>query len=99
MFVRSGSSHGGNTSDSPRCSGGSHRYTGTPTTLAEALAPRPPFDRSAHIGVHPQRQPGLNWIGVVLPVGKITAVRVGSDGTTLALAAPTSSQASDPRSS
>ena len=40
---------------------------------AEAVAPRPSFDRSAHIGVHPQRQPGLNWIGVVLPVGKITA--------------------------
>jgi ferredoxin-nitrite reductase len=43
---------------------------------AEALAPRPPFDRSAHIGVHPQRQPGLNWIGVVLPVGKITAAQM-----------------------
>ncbi len=24
---------------------------------------------SAHIGVHPQKQPGRNWIGVVLPVG------------------------------
>src|SRR5215204_162304 len=39
---------------------------------AEALAPRPVFDRTAHIGVHPQRQEGLNWIGVVLPVGKLT---------------------------
>jgi ferredoxin-nitrite reductase len=27
----------------------------------------------AHIGVHPQKQSGLCWIGVVLPVGKITA--------------------------
>ena len=26
----------------------------------------------AHIGVHPQKQAGLNWIGVVLPVGKLT---------------------------
>jgi ferredoxin-nitrite reductase len=39
---------------------------------AEALAPRPLHDRLAHIGVHPQRQAGLNWIGVVLPVGKLT---------------------------
>jgi ferredoxin-nitrite reductase len=38
-----------------------------------ALAPRPPFDRTAHIGVHAQKQPDRNWIGVVLPVGKMTA--------------------------
>jgi ferredoxin-nitrite reductase len=38
-----------------------------------AIAPRPAFDRSAHVGVHPQKQAGLNWIGVVLPVGKLTA--------------------------
>ena len=40
---------------------------------ADAVAPRPPFDRAAHIGVHAQKQPGRNWIGVVLPVGKLTA--------------------------
>ena len=39
----------------------------------DAIAPRAPFDRGAHIGVHPQRQDGLNWIGVALPVGKMTA--------------------------
>jgi ferredoxin-nitrite reductase len=39
----------------------------------DALEPRPPFDRTAHIGVHPQKQPDRNWIGVVLPVGKMTA--------------------------
>ena len=39
----------------------------------DAFAPRPPFDRTAHIGVHPQKQPHLNWVGVVLPVGKMTA--------------------------
>ena len=39
---------------------------------AEAVAPRPVFDRSAHIGVHPQKQKGLNWIGLVFPTGKIT---------------------------
>jgi len=38
----------------------------------EALAPRPPSDRMAHIGVHKQKQEGLNWIGVSLPLGKIT---------------------------
>jgi len=43
---------------------------------AEAVAPRPVFDRSAHIGVHPQKQGGLNWVGIVLPVGKITAHRM-----------------------
>jgi ferredoxin-nitrite reductase len=47
----------------------------TPLTRAPegAVAPRPVFDRTAHIGVHAQKQPGLNWIGVVLPVGKMTA--------------------------
>jgi len=40
---------------------------------ADALAPRPAFDRAAHIGVHGQKQPGLNWIGVALPVGKHTS--------------------------
>jgi len=39
---------------------------------AEAVKPRPVFDRAAHIGVHAQKQAGLNWIGVVCPVGKIT---------------------------
>jgi ferredoxin-nitrite reductase len=38
----------------------------------DALAPRPAFDRTAHIGVHRQKQPDRNWIGVVLPVGKMT---------------------------
>ena len=39
---------------------------------ADAVAPRPAFDRMAHIGVHQQKQQGLNWIGVVLPLGKLT---------------------------
>jgi ferredoxin-nitrite reductase len=43
---------------------------------SEALEPRPPFDRSAHIGVHPQKQEGLNWIGVLLPVGKLDAAQM-----------------------
>jgi ferredoxin-nitrite reductase len=43
---------------------------------AEAVAPRPLFDRLAHIGAHPQKQTGLNWLGVVFPVGKITAAQM-----------------------
>jgi ferredoxin-nitrite reductase len=39
---------------------------------ADAIAPRPAFDRMAHIGSHPQKQSGLCWIGVVFPVGKVT---------------------------
>jgi ferredoxin-nitrite reductase len=38
----------------------------------EASAPRPAFDRKAYIGVHQQKQAGLNWIGVALVLGKVT---------------------------
>ncbi len=30
-------------------------------------------DRTAHVGFHPQRQEGLHYLGVVLPVGRITS--------------------------
>jgi ferredoxin-nitrite reductase len=43
---------------------------------AEALEPRPAFDRAAHIGVRAQKQDGLNWIGVVLPVGRLTVAQM-----------------------
>ena len=43
---------------------------------ADAILPRPDFDRSAHIGVHSQKQQGLNWIGVVLPVARVTAAQM-----------------------
>ncbi len=39
---------------------------------AEAVLPRPAFSRSAHIGVHKQKQAGLNWIGVALNVGRLS---------------------------
>jgi ferredoxin-nitrite reductase len=39
----------------------------------EAMAPRPAFDRFAHIGVHAHKQAGLNWIGVALPVGRMSS--------------------------
>jgi len=41
-----------------------------------AVLPRPSFQRSGHIGIHPQRQSGLNWIGVVLPVGRMSAAQM-----------------------
>jgi ferredoxin-nitrite reductase len=41
-----------------------------------AVAPRPAFDRTAHIGIHAQKQPGLNWIGVVLPVGRMSLAQM-----------------------
>ena len=40
------------------------------------VKPRPVYDRLAHIGVHKQLQPGLNWVGVALPVGKLTAAQM-----------------------
>jgi ferredoxin-nitrite reductase len=46
-----------------------HAFTRVPIA---AMAPRPAFDRMAHIGVHGQKQEGLNWIGVALPLGKVT---------------------------
>jgi ferredoxin-nitrite reductase len=41
-----------------------------------AFSPRPIFDRAAHIGIHAQKQNGLNWIGVVVPVGYLPAVQM-----------------------
>ena len=41
-----------------------------------AVAPRPPFDRAAHIGVHAQKQDGLHWIGAALPVGRMSAAQM-----------------------
>jgi ferredoxin-nitrite reductase len=43
---------------------------------AEAILPRPNVDRLAHIGMHAQRQQGLNWIGVVLPVGRLSCAQM-----------------------
>jgi ferredoxin-nitrite reductase len=43
--------------------------------LASCL-PRPPRMRNAHVGIQAQRQPGLFYAGVVLPVGRITAAQM-----------------------
>jgi ferredoxin-nitrite reductase len=42
----------------------------------EACRPRGPTLKHGHIGIHPQRQQGLNYIGVVLPVGRMTAAQM-----------------------
>lgn len=51
---------------------------GSPLTRIDAahIKPRRAPDRTAHIGVHPQKQAGLNWIGLVLPVGKLTGAQM-----------------------
>jgi ferredoxin-nitrite reductase len=38
---------------------------------ASVCEPRKPIDRAGHIGVHPQSQPGQNYIGVAVPVGRL----------------------------
>jgi ferredoxin-nitrite reductase len=44
--------------------------------VAGAIAPRPEFSRTAHIGIHRQKQRGLHWIGVVLPVGRLSVAHM-----------------------
>jgi ferredoxin-nitrite reductase len=40
---------------------------------AEECERRAPIDRAGHIGVHPQKQSGLSYIGVSVPVGRMPA--------------------------
>lgn len=44
-----------------------------PESAVEASARQ---DRAAHVGVHGQKQSGLVWIGVSLPVGKLTVAQM-----------------------
>jgi len=39
----------------------------------DCVKERPQPDRLAHIGTHRQKQPNLNWVGVVVPTGYLTA--------------------------
>jgi ferredoxin-nitrite reductase len=43
---------------------------------ADAVESRPTADRAAHIGVHAQKQAGLNWIGVVLASGRMDVAQM-----------------------
>ena len=38
---------------------------------AENCEPRHAIDRAGHIGIHAQRQPDLNYIGIAVPVGRL----------------------------
>jgi ferredoxin-nitrite reductase len=51
---------------------------GEPLTRVDAAAIQPaaPQDRSGHIGVHAQKQPGMFYLGVVCPVGRLTTERM-----------------------
>ena len=42
----------------------------------EACAQRGAIDRAGHLGVHAQKQPGLNWIGVVMSAGRMEAAQM-----------------------
>ncbi|PYL01833.1 MAG: NirA family protein [Verrucomicrobia bacterium] len=43
-----------------------------PVTQPSTINPQPPPPRHTHVGVYPQKQKGLNYIGVAVPVGQIT---------------------------
>ncbi len=43
---------------------------------ADQCEKRGPIARDAHVGVHAQAQPGLSYIGVVLPASRLTAPRL-----------------------
>ncbi len=40
---------------------------------SERCSARAPVDKHGHIGIRPQRQPGLSSIGIVIPVGRLQA--------------------------
>ena len=42
-------------------------------SLLTAGLPAGDEDKSDHIGIHPQKEAGLNYVGLVVPVGRITA--------------------------
>jgi ferredoxin-nitrite reductase len=41
-----------------------------------AILPRPAQDKHGHLGVHRQKQPGLNYVGVACPVGRLSSDRL-----------------------
>jgi ferredoxin-nitrite reductase len=47
-----------------------------PRLAASDCEPRPPLDRMAHVGVHRQKQPGLCYVGIALPVGRLEAAQM-----------------------
>ncbi len=52
-------------------------FTRLPLT---ACAPRVPVAKHAHIGAHPQRQDGFSYVGVTVPVGRLSAAQMNGLG-------------------
>ena len=44
----------------------------------ERCAEPAPVVRGAHVGVHPQRQPGCNWVGAGVPGGRLSGARMAA---------------------
>lgn len=49
-----------------------------PRVPLDRCAPRIHYDRLGHIGLHAQKQPGLFYLGVALPVGRLTTAQMHS---------------------
>jgi ferredoxin-nitrite reductase len=51
---------------------------GTPLLRVDpaAIAPRPKQDKQGHVGVHAQKQPGLNYVGIVIPMARLSAAHM-----------------------
>jgi ferredoxin-nitrite reductase len=51
---------------------------GTPFTRLprDAALPRGPVLKHGHIGIHPQRQDGFHYIGIAVPVGRLSAAQL-----------------------
>jgi ferredoxin-nitrite reductase len=50
--------------------------TTLPRVEAAAILPRAVQDKHGHLGVHAQKQPGLNYAGVLCPVGRLDSDRL-----------------------
>lgn len=47
-----------------------------PRLAMDDVERRGPIDRMGHVGVHPQRQDGLSYVGVPLPVGRLSTAQM-----------------------
>ena len=43
---------------------------------ASQCEPRRPIERVAHLGIHPQAQPGLHYVGISVPVGRLSSAQM-----------------------
>jgi len=52
------------------------RVFGRPLPRPDGLELAPPGAKHGHVGVHPQKQPGLSYVGVVTPLGRLTVAQM-----------------------